>query len=270
MLRTKRMKKIIRNILFFVILIVILIITLFGLSIAKNTLVSPVGLMQIASFDNGISLFQNDRGTFYAFSPFNDYYVENGDRTSLISFDEIEGKKYKNNLEKSKFEQLSEMFKSYFRLDTPSLSYFASTNSFYDTQIIGNKLTITKKVSGIESNVENIQAFTLPFNSNDFVFDSNSNLYTYIPDRQLHLFELIYEKTLTPQLDELEIIVPSKTLYIYNTQMAGLITINASNSQTIKINRNAKLIEIEENISPNKGIYTQQLQIAILDNPKKI
>lgn len=264
------MKEIIRNLLFFAVLVVILIIAILGLPTAKNTLVMPIGTMQISSFENGISLFQNNKGKFYAFSPFNDYYVENDIRKSLITVEEIEARSYSHNLNNNNFEKLFEMGEAYFRLDTPSIEFNAANKIRYDTKLNGNSLIITKNASGIDSNNPTIQAFTIPFYSSDFVFDNEFNLYSYIPDRQLNLFELIYNKKFSSLLEELEITVPGKTLYIYNTQISGVIMVKATNSQTIKINRNAKLVEIEENISPKDGIYTQQLQIEILNSPRQI
>ncbi len=262
--------KILHSLLFFILLLVILTISLFGVLLPQNTLVSPVGAMQIAPFDTGLSLFQNNKGKFYTLSPFNDYFVENGVRTSLITINEIEAKNYRTNLEKNKFESIYETLKSYFRLDTPSIEFYTSKNISYDTKIGGNKLFITKSVSNLGSNSKNVQGFSIPFNSNDFLFDDKLNLYTYIPDRQLNLFELISHKKLNSQLEMLEITIPTKTIYIFNTQMSGVIAIKATEGQTIKINRNTKFIEIEQEITPNNGIYTQQLQIEILDSLRQI
>lgn len=262
--------KILRSLLFFIVLLVILTFSLFGVLLPQNTFNSPVGAMQISSFDTGISLFQNNRGKFYTFSPFNDYFVENGSRASLITIDEIEAKNYQTNLDNNKFEAIFEATKSYFRLDTPSIEFYASKNISYDTKVEENKLTITKKVENSGSNGRNIQGFAIPFNSNDFVFDDKLNLYTYIPDRQLNLFELISDKKLNPQLEMLEITVSTKTLYIFNTQMSGVIAIKVTEGQTIKINRNTKFIEIEQEITPNNGVYTQKLQIEILEGLRQI
>lgn len=267
---THRMKKTIRNILFFAVLIAILCISILGLPTAKNPIITPVGNMQISSFDTGLALFQNNRGKYYAFSPFNDYFIENGVRTTLITIDQIESQNYTNNLKKSKLESIFEMIKSYFGIATPSIEFSSSNKISYDTFVQDNILTVEKSLYRQGSTEANIQGMTLPFNSSDLIFDNEFNLYSYATDDSIRLFELIYGMKLKPQLEELETLVSSKILYIYNTQMSAVISIISKNNQSIRVNRNAKLIEIEQEIRPKGNIYTQTIQIQILNSPKEV
>lgn len=265
------MKSFAISILFFLLFVLFCLGAAFGVLRPEHSSVSSIGPLQVAAYDNGISIYQNFRGHYYSTSPFNDYLItSSGKRTALIGSQELTDGSFTTSFAKPTFARIYESVGNYLGFVTPSITYFTQGKTIdYKTSLKGNRMTLTTTVSlKKEAKVKEIGS-TISFNSGDFIYDSQGKLYTYIPENTLQLFANTYGTTLTPTLEDLNIVVPSKTVFLYNPEVAGVIAIHAGRNQTLQINRDAKLIEITQKPNPeNINLQSISVEIEGLSDPK--
>ncbi len=266
------MKSFFKSILFFILLVLLLVGAAYGVLRPEHSSVSAVGPLQVAAYDNGISLYQNFRGEFYTISPFNDYFVsENDTRNSLIDSEELANNSFVTSFAKPSVLRIYESVGNYFGIVTPSISYYAPSKTIdYETKVNKNSVIISKTTTLPKKTVVKKLGTTISFSSGDLIYDIKGNLYTYAPEETLALLKQAYGVTLTPSLNDLTIPVPGKTLYIYSPKVAGVVAIYASKNQNLTINRNAKLIQIEELPVKSNGKYKTSIKISTFENPKEI
>lgn len=266
------MKSFFGSILFFILFVLLCIGATFGVLRPEHSSVSAVGPLQVAAYDNGISLFQNFRGQFYTDSPYNDYFIsENGIRTSFIDMQEIIDNSYTTSFAKPEAERIFESVGNYLGLITPEITYYTKNKTIkYSTAVFKNELTISRVLNLSKNTPIKKLATTLSFSSGDIIYDQNGTLYTYAPDTIITLFKQTYGITLTPSLNDLMIQIPGKALYVYNPNVAGVLMIQAEKNQSLIINRNAKLIEVEQSVlSKTVKTYTTAIHITTFSNPKE-
>lgn len=253
----------------------LLVGSLYGARIHETTPVMAVGSMQIAPFKNGLSLYQGYRGQYYAFSPFNDYLLDaTGSRSSLITEDEANQGSYRSNLHTSRVADITNAIKSYFGISSPTITFWTNKSIKYTAYIDKNKLQVKRDIFfpyGI--NQPHKVATTLAFHGGDFVFDATGTLYNYQTSSDIGAFEKIYGIHLTQNLTDFRMIVPDQIIYIVNRYVSGTIVVRAGEQQQLYVDRNAKLIEIEETVVPIKeresAHYQTTMQVEVFQTPKE-
>lgn len=244
---------------------------MYGVIMPVNPQVAAIGTMQIAPFSDGLSLFQDYKRLFYRFSPYNDYTVDRqNNRSSFISIPQIENNQYTTDLEKPVFERIGLTLYSYLSGGNPAFTVTTTElTAHYETNIQDKTAVITRTVTFEEPRSLHRIGTTISYNGDDIVFDRALNVYNYWESSDLTAFEQIYGATLTPQTDMLQVSVPDRKVYIMNPHAAFLIAVHARPDQSLRINRDAKLIEIEETVQPGTAYITSVI-IEILSSPKEV
>lgn len=264
------MKEFLKHILFFAIFVGVILGSVYGVLPPQNVPVNAVGSMQIQASINGISLFQNSRGLYYTFSPFNDYLLnKNGKRVSLIPADELAQNNYTSSYPLSKIGLIIKSVKNYFGFENTGITFTDAKKITYTTATAHNNLEVTRSVSIPKSTEGKTFGTILSFNTNDFVYDQAGNLYNYVVPVALQTFQATYQIALTPQLDNIIIPVPYKTIFIYNPKVASVIVLHIKPNQTVKIDRNTRFIEVEETVKPDTSVYKTSMRISVFNDPKE-
>lgn len=241
-----------RKILPFLAFVVLILASIYGVLLPNNPQVSAVGAMQIAPYSDGLSLFQDYRRLYYRFSPFNDYTVDaQNNRSSFISIPEIENRDYEVNLEQSKFINILRTANSYLTGGSPTVTFNTDQLSAkYTAEIEGHKATIHQQTVFSDPQESRRIGMTLSYNGDDIVFDNSLNAYNYWDQNDLDAFARTYARTLNPNTSRLLVPIPDRTLYITNPHAPFVIVIKSKPNQILRVNRDAKLIEIEELTNP--------------------
>ncbi len=264
------MKKLIQSFLFTVLFLIFLSISMLG-SVAPKQLSATAGSYQIAAFDNGFSLFQNSRGKYYTLSPFNDYELyQDKSRSSFITSEEIQNKTFTQNAEKNYVHKLILSFRDYFGKNGETLTFQSNEKKIkYNTTINGNHIHVERSVVFGDSSSTRILGMTLSFQGNDFVYDTKGNLFTYVPSEQVESFNRNSAMNLSANFEFLQIALSDKKVFITNPDVAGVIGIKGRSNQIVRINRDAKLIEVEEVVKPVDGAYTTSFDIYLFESPQE-
>lgn len=264
------MKKLLQSLLFTVLFLILLCISMLG-SISPKQLSATAGSYQIAAFDNGLSVFQNSRGKYYTLSPFNDYELNpDRSRSSFISFEEIENKSFSQNADKNYVQKLTQSFMDYFGKNGEEITFQSTDKTItYSASVNGSHVKIERTVVFEDNSSPRILGTTVSFQGNDFVYDTKGNLFTYIPSSQIESFNKNSGTALLANLDLLQIPLADKKVFIVNPDLAGVIGVKGKPDQTVRINRDAKLIEIEELVKPKDGTYTSSFDIYLFESPEE-
>ncbi len=259
-----------RNILSFIVFCVLLILAVYGVLLPNNPQVSAVGSMQIAPYSDGLSLFQDYKRLYYRFSPFNDYTVDaQNNRSSFISVPEIESKQYETNLEKTQFENIAHTVKTYLTGGSPSVTFTTDKlNARYKALIEEDRVTVYQRTIFAQPQKIRRMGMTLSYNGDDIVFDKSLNAYSYWEQSDLDIFAQTYGVTLSPKTDRLVVPIPDRSVYITNPNASFVIVVRANPNQILRINRDAKLIEIEE-LTTEGSSHETSITVEILHNPEE-
>jgi hypothetical protein len=259
--------------LFFVLFVCILFTSVYGVYLPEDTLSFPVGRMLIGTFHNGLSFFESDRGYYYTFSPFNDYVINpDGSHTAFISQKELAQNSYITDIGVSHWYDIWQTIHAYTVGQSPSVTFVThdKKNGFsYQSDITNNKATVFRKIYFNGDTTQKQLGLTLTFQSTDIVYDKEYNLYTYPLEDDLSMFETLYNIRLTPNRDMLRTQISDGVLIIVNPSISSTMVIKAQKNQKIYVNRDAKLIEIEESVNPTNKYYTTSLQMNVYTNPKE-
>ena len=262
------MRNFLIGIFFTIVSIVILFASIYGVLTPKETIMSSVGTLQIAAFENGLSFFQNFRGQFFNISPFNDYLIfKDGSRNAIISRDQIIAKQYTSTFYTSKWQQIIDTIRGYFNTVHPTYTLISPIKTTYTTSIDKNTVTIRKTIDSPMLYDSSIMGTTLTYRDNSFIFDEERNLYVPHSAQEIAQIEKIYGIKLTSQTEsgELRFEIPSRTLYILNPSITGLLVVQAKENQRLFVNRNYNIIEVEESIQLNSNTATTEIALEVIE-----
>ncbi len=263
------MKEFIKSIFFFTILIFLGLVSLYGVLVPDNVPVKATGVVQFGVFKTGLALYQGDRPYYYTFSPYNDYFVlSDGSRNNFFSQEEIKEKRFTTNMHRSKIKDIRSVILSYFGLALPQISYYGENKQIdYFSQVRDNKVTITRRFKVEGSNSPQIFGSTLNYYGIDFVYDKSGNLYGYKSEDEIANFAKFYGITFTAKTEDSRTEVLDKTIIIVNPDVAGAMVVKANENQILWVNRNTRMIEIEEQSVPTNGYYTTTINVEVYENP---
>ncbi|MBI3379733.1 hypothetical protein HY029_03205 [Candidatus Gottesmanbacteria bacterium] len=263
------MKKIIYSVFFLSVFIILCFISLYGVIVSPLELSYSVGGYQIAAFERGLAFYQPNTRYFYTFSPFNDYIVDvDGKRMPLYSKDDVKLGKYKSDLDKPQWEKIVSVILKYFNLSSPEISYQGEKNVDYITTVDGNKVIVDRYIWWKNNNSIVNTGTTLTYYPGDFIFDAGGNLYTYQSEKEIESFKKIYGVDLRYETTDLRVNVPTQFLFIINPQLSGVIKLSVNDGQMIWIDRNSRLIDIEQTIKEVEK-YKSSVTLEIFDTPQK-
>ncbi|CAN5131337.1 hypothetical protein BH09PAT2_BH09PAT2_04950 [soil metagenome] len=264
------MKPILTKTALFVLFLCVMAISLYG-TLTTDTIPSrAVGAMQIAPFDTGLALYQGYRGEYYPISPFNDYTLtKEATRSAYISVEAIQNKNYTSTYKHSHLGDLVQSLASYFIDIKPSISFTAQRYQIgYTATVDKNTTIIHRKTHDIYGwSNPNTQAMTIPYKGADFVFDATGKIHQYHLPKELSEFERIYGIHLTQNLQELKVPLKNAPVIIVNPRLSAAIVIRPQDGQSLFVDRNAKLITIEQPISNKTGDYEMDMQLEVYTEP---
>lgn len=246
------------------------LISVYGVTLTPDLPTRSVGYYRITPFSSGLALHEGLEREYYTLSPFNDYVIAGGIRSALITKEQIQSGAYTSDIRSSKWLDIAKTAGEYFDLTNPSVSFSSVNSVYYKALVNGNNLVINRSLELSNGISPEILGTTLTYLSGDLVFDSKGNLYTYQSQNMIDFFRSLYGINLTFENPDLRQIVSDKVLYIIDPDLIGVVSITAGENQTIWVNRNDSLVEIEEPVKPNnENKYYSRLNLSILDNPKK-
>lgn len=265
------MKIVLKNIAVFLMFCAALSAGLYGVMLPNNPQVSAVSSMQIAPYPDGLSFFQDYRRLYYRFSPFNDYWIDQrNNRSSFISVPEIENRWYTTDLAKTHAENIGRTIYSYITGGSPSITFTTpGITAHYQSVVNANTTVIYRTITFADTVNAARTGMTISYNGDDIVFDSAQNAYNYWDTRDLDSVTISSGITLTPKTDRLHISIPEKVVYITNPRAAFVIIVRAQPNQELRVNRDARLIEVEEIVQPGSS-YKTSMTVEIAHNPQEV
>lgn len=242
------MKRLVGSGFFTGILIIAGLASIYGSLTAERSPVWAIGPLQLAQFSSGFALFQENRPYYFTFSPYNDYTIsEDNSRNTLITKSEVEAKNFTTDLHSSHILDIRDVLLNYLNLDRPSLTFVTSNYSFtYLAEIKNNKLTLTRYLQIKNNNMPKLVGSTVNYFGTDYIYDQSGRLYVFQQPEDIVRFNQLYGVNLTYEQGEDRIAVPGKTVVLINPSVAGALVIKAQGNQSLFVNRQARLIEIEE------------------------
>lgn len=254
----------------FILFVCALAASVYG-SLTTETIPSrAVGAMQIAPFETGLALYQGYRGQYYSISPFNDYTItKEGTRSAYIPYELIASNRFTTSYRHSHLDDIYQTLSSFF-LRTPATITFTSDRYkiSYKAEITGNKTLIHRQVHDMYSwGNPPFQAMTIPYKGPDFVFDSLGELHHYQLPQDIETFEKMYNIDLEQNLDEITVTLRKTPLLIVNPYISGAIVIRPQENQNLIVDRNNKLITIEQAILEKDGDYDMSIQLEVYPDP---
>lgn len=266
------MKNLLISLFFCILLIIIGIASLYGVLIPKNNPVKAVGVMQLAPFESGLALYQQDKRYYYSFSPYNDYIISGiGTKSSLITSDELNNKYFSTNFKTSHLAEIKNTLSNFFNFDTPKISYDTKNYQIsYQSKVDGRSITISRKVKIKNDKIPPISAMTITYAGADFIYDKFGHLYNFQNDEDLKLFEKLYGIHLEYQTGDPRISVGSKTLLVMNPLIASVMVISAKENQSLYVNRDNRIIEAEGVVDRHGNEFTNSIEVKVYNNPKEV
>lgn len=263
------MKHFFINIFFFIVIIFLGIASLYGVLVPDDVPVRAVDTMQVAAFKSGLALYQGNRQHYYAFSPYSDYLILKEDaRSSFFSQEEIEKDRFTTDLHSSHFLDIRNAIFSYFNIVSPSIKYTGEDKEIeYLSEVVDNSLVITRNLKIKTNNPPRILGTTISYLSTDFVYDKTGNLYTYQSEDDKERFASLYNVHLSQKIDESRIKISDDSIVIFNPYLSSVIVVRIKPSQMIYVNRNTRLIEVEESVTTESSVYTTSFKVEIYNNP---
>lgn len=263
-----------------IIFTLILFFCLLGGLISFPLATKNISIFQIASFPNGLALYQTGNSShYYTFCPFNDFIIDkNGSRRNVFN---------PKTINQSTTLGLSQLPSLLNQLTITTLAYFKIPNIKFYYQDDNQKIEFQSLVDGnhiiiqrdIKLNPEPpIRAYgsTMTISEFDFVFDPINNFfYSQQQPEEIKLLNRIYNLNLQSGYKNIDYSLPirinSGSLVIHNPFMPGFLVVKAQKNQTLWYNPSHKLIEITENIETIKtDSYTTIMEIYIFEDSNKI
>lgn len=252
------MKQFITNLFIITVFVFLGLVSLYGVLVPDNVPVKAIGVMQLSVFKNGLALYQGDRLYYYTYSPYNDYFVlSDGSSKTFFTQEELNEKRFTINIQSSKIKDIQTAILSYFGLAMPQITFYGKNKQIdYLSLVSDNKMIITRrfKIEGSES--PQIFGSTLNYYGLDFIYDKSGNSYGYKSENEIAGGDFRTE-------------IQDKTLVIVNPDIAGVIVVKANENQTLWVNRNTRMIEIEEQIFPTNGYYTISINVEVYENQRQ-
>ena len=239
--------KLLKNALLYTILILLLGFSLLGLNIktqSANTKV--IGAFNLEAYKYGLNLNQN-RTTFYNFSPYDSYFVDKaGERKKFANW-EYEIFSRESSTTGNVFENIYSAVLSAFNRTKPQATFdtqYGVVKIMAETN--GNKVKVSVKApSDIQSNKT---VLSLSYNTSDIIFtedgttlnkpneellEKTSKFYSYVFDS-----ENVVESTPSEKKKN-----PPKYIYVFNPNNTGVLVLNLDENENIEINIEDGLIE---------------------------
>jgi hypothetical protein len=266
------MKHLLKSLLFFLALTFLITASVYGSLSPDNTPVREVSVLQISPHEDGLSLYQGFRGKYYTVSPFNDYevYADNS-RGSFISQQEILNKQYKSTFQKSHLLDLTQTIEQYVGSPSPRITFKTQKTITYQANIKKNTLSITRDVTFPDGNsTPRVLGTTLSYTSSDIVYDKDGNVYDYDSRDDLNLLNELYGvEFILPPIYDIHAQIKDGVVFIVNRFMNGVIVVQAKPGQRLWIDKNSRLLEIEEEVAPKNEKYTNSITIKVFTNPQE-
>lgn len=265
------MKLFINSLIFFVAFFVLIGASLYGVITPDNTPVAKVGSMQLAPFKNGLSLYQGYRGYYYTLSPFNDYLITNdGVRQTYISNKELSEKKFKSSYKNSHWDDIIQTVKSYLDVPQPTISFNSKRSIGYEAEISENSVIVKNFVIlADQEKTPKILGSTMSWQASDIVFDKTGNLYNYLLLKDIENFANTYGIKLHQDLGELRVPVAEGKIVIVNPSLSSVLVVKALPNQRMFINREWRLVELEQKAPKTDTIYRTSIKIELYESPKE-
>lgn len=259
-----------KNLLLLILFLLICGASIFGTVVPENVPTLPVGNMHLSPFFNGLAFFQNGRNYYYAISPFNDYATVQNKRVSFISREEVKKNSYNTNFNTNQWSRIMHTVSSYFGILPPSITFYTKEKTIsYTSTVTGNAATITQDLSFHTPIELTSTGITIVYQKMDFLYDKLGNLYEYQTDTARDEFEKNYGIHLHTSSSLLQRQVLQNTLTIVNPRMATAMVIHGTSKQHIFVNRDAGLIEIEQDIDPAHTSYINSFRISVFNTPQE-
>lgn len=264
------MHTLVKSFSIFVIFAILGMVSLYGVLVPDHVPVATVGAVQLAALQNGLSLSAPNSKYYYTLSPYNDYVIGiEGIRNAFITKKEIENNSYTTTIHASRTKDIFNTITSYFFPIAPTITYKTSQKNIrYNTEVDNSGFTITSNAFLPQANPL-LVGITFPYHDSDFVYDTMGTLFTYKNENDLAFFKQSYNISLSSDPEDVRVQVPSKKLFIVNPSLPAVFVVQAYTNQTMWINRNLKLIEIEEIAKPQGKNYQSSIRVDVYPNPKE-
>ncbi len=262
---------IIKNLFFFLIILLILVFGLISLRPYNLNNDYQIAGFRLASLSLGLALHSKDLPNYYNFSPHNDF-LSTADQSyyqTLITKSDIIDDHYQKTIYPNFWQEHLSIIKNIFGLSYPQVSFTKDpTIISYSSNIKNSTITITETLK----NYPNINRFsflttTLSYQCTDFVFDDQNLLYTNPSNQDINFFRQLYHRQLTPvslptqQSPSLWFPLNTDHLYIVNPDIPGHIQINRLPHQKILINPSFCLVGVQSALDTNPPSSTINLTI---------
>jgi hypothetical protein len=150
---------------------------------------------------------------------------------------------------------------------SPSIQFNTEKlNTHYTTEINGNTVIITRTIDTDNNKSPVTQAITIPYRGGDFVFDTTGQMYYFHLEEDVKRFERIYNIKLQQNNFDLRINLGEKPIIIINPSLTGAIVVSPQKNQQLWVDKNIKMIQLEEPII-NDSI-TMNMNLQIYNNPQ--
>lgn len=264
------MHTLIKSFSIFVIFAILGIVSVYGVLVPEHTPVAAVGATQLTALQSGLSFSTPNSKYYYTLSPYNDYYIGiEGIRNAFISKKEIETNAYTTSLHASRTQDIFNTITSYFFPVAPTITYNVSQKKIqYNAKTDNHGFSITSNTFLPQANPLLI-GITFPYYDSDFVYDKMGTLFTYKNENDVAFFKQTYNISLSSETGDVRVQVPSKKLFIVNPSLPTVFVVQAYTNQTMWINRNLKLIEIEEIAKPQGKNYQSSIRVDVYPDPKE-
>lgn len=262
------MKAIVTQITLFIGFILLLLIGIYGVITPDKLVAQAVGIMQIGQFENGLALYQGNRGIFYPISPFNDYIIyRDNERSALITADEISKKLYATSYEQQHFQKIITAIRASIFTVTPSIQF--ETDQLlveYTTTIEGNSVIINQTIDLRNNKKTVLQAITLPYRGGDFVFDTTGQMYYFHLEEDKERFEKTYNIALKQDNFDLRINLGENSIIVINPSLTGAIVVSPIKGQRLFVDKNTKMIQLEQE---TQDTLSMDMHIKVYNNPQE-
>lgn len=262
---------VIKSALFFAVFIALLLASVYGVPTPPNIPVKQVGFFQLAPYDSGLALYQGMKGYYYTFSPFNDYFVTpDGIRSSFLIREDLDKKRYTTSLNQPKWISIPQTIETYFALGKPEIMFtklLGGTIDYRFQEQGTNQFMITRRVSLPENGEIAIIGTTLPYQVEDFVFDTSGNLFSHKKTDDIVFFSQLYNFSLRKAEITSRTSISSKKIYIVNPSLPGAIALERTDNQTIWLSPQEGLIEFEEKVQAvDDAPIATSITVSIVDS----
>ena len=263
----EKMWQLFKNSFFFLTIVVLFIVSLYGAKLPTQTPEISLENWQVSVFSSGIAIYQHqDKDFFYRISPLNDFYIDlENKHIPLLSALDFKEENFETNLKRSQLNKIILGIKSYF-ITTP-ISYNFKNEIIADyTAIPSNKNLLINKEITLNDDLQAISlGTTLNFYKDDYVFTTKGDLFTTKSAAEINLFSKTFDFPLTlvkgdrHQIDE-------KKIIIHNPNLPGFLLITSPPESFLWVDNKNKLIEIYYPIKSGKKRFTHNFIITALNS----